>query len=70
MDSNNSTTQVTFPKFPWDINVCQMSRERFVQECAIILYGNVDFARSTIPVTSVAKDCVDKANILANELGL
>ena len=69
-DTTGGETTVQFPKFPWEVSVLPMSKERFIQECAIILYGNVDFNNSKIPVEVAATDCVTKATLLAKALGL
>ena len=65
LTDNTPSTTVKFPDFPWKIEQEKMSKDRFIQECAIILYGNIDFNNSKIPVEVSAIDCVTKAEILA-----
>ena len=66
----------TMPSFPWEVSQSgewkiseeKMSKERFIQECAIMLFGNVDFKNCGMSVETAATDCAVKAQILAEAL--
>ena len=60
----------TMPEFPWEILQKPFDKDRFIQECAIKLFTNTDFSHSTLPISVIAKDSVNKAKALANALKL
>ena len=66
--AGSSTMQ--FPEQPWKIEteIKPVSRERFIQECAIELYSAVDFNNSKVSPNVNADDCVLKSYILAHSL--
>ena len=66
--AGSSTMQ--FPEQPWKIEaeIKPMSKEHFIQECAIELYSAVDFNNSKVSPSVNADDCVLKSYILAHSL--
>ena len=83
-DISGGSSGMSMPSFPWEISQSgtwktsqsgewkvsqeKMSKDRFIQECAIMLFGNVDFKNCGVPVEVAAADCASKARILAQTL--
>lgn len=70
ISTGGGSSTIQFPEQPWKIEaeIKPMSRERFIQECSIVLFGNVDFNNSKVSPNVAADDCVLKSYVLAHSL--
>lgn len=75
MDDINSGGQPVFDGVikslpPLQISNGEYSYNALVQQCALLLFTNTNFKMDNSSPKLIASECVNKAKILADELGL